>query len=57
MNISNLDKRSDLLMEDPVGVEGVPCILDRLCADHDGIPNEVKSIRDYWVEIFLKSLF
>jgi len=52
-----IDKRSDLLMEDPVGVEGVPCILDRLCADHDGIPNEVKSIREHYLKPYIKKLF
>ena len=41
-----LEKRSDLLKEEPKEGDPVPCILDQLCAHHDGIPNEVKSIRN-----------
>ena len=38
------DKRDDLLkVKEEKDEEGdtVPCILDRLCTQHDGIPNEV----------------
>ena len=35
----------------------MPCILDKLCSSHDGIPNEVKSIREHYLKPFLKRLF
>ena len=37
--------------------EGVPCILDQLCTQHDGIPNEVKSIREHYWKPYIKKLF
>ena len=36
---------------------GVPCILDKLCAMHDGIINEVKSIREHWWKPYINKLF
>ena len=41
------DARRDLLKEEvpSEGLDGVPCILDKLCAQHDGIPNEVLSYK------------
>lgn len=35
----------------------VPCILDKLCAMHDGINHEVKSIRQHWWKPYIKKLF
>ncbi len=62
-----LDNRNDLLKEARIKTETsedetvssnlVPCILDKLCSSHDGIPNEVKSIREHFLRPFLKRLF
>merc|ERR1719391_244110 len=54
-----LDARRDLLKEEvpSEGLDGVPCILDKLCAQHDGIPNEVKSIREHYWQPYIKKLF
>jgi len=40
-----------------VDVNTPPCILDKLCAMHDGIINEVKSIREHWWKPYIKKLF
>eukprot|EP00092_Neocalanus_flemingeri_P022394 GFUD01024287.1.p1 GENE.GFUD01024287.1~~GFUD01024287.1.p1 ORF type:complete len:1025 (-),score=334.13 GFUD01024287.1:159-2831(-) len=61
-----MDKRDDLLNPGFDGGEGEggdrervapPCILDKLCTMHDGIINEVKSIREHWWKPDIKKCF
>ena len=53
-----LDQRNDLLQ---VKVEedapGVPCILEKLCSEHEGILSEVKSIREHYWKPYIKKMF
>ncbi|KAK3927281.1 Retinoblastoma-like protein 1 [Frankliniella fusca] len=34
-----------------------PCVIDKLCESHDGIPLEAKGIKAYWWKIHIKKLF
>ena len=35
----------------------IPCILDKLCRNHDGIISEVKSIREHYWKPHIKKFF
>jgi len=55
-----MDKREDLLNPGFDGGEAEPgqlCILDKLCTMHDGIINEVKTIREHWWKPDIKKCF
>jgi len=58
-----MDKREDLLnpVFDGGEVDGdrltAPCILDKLCTMHEGIINEVKSIREHFWKLDIKKCF
>merc|ERR1711892_13202 len=59
-----VDKREDLINPSfdsgalgETGSQEPPCILDKLCTMHDGIINEVKSIREHFFKQYINRCF